>query len=100
VLPPETPTVTNSDQGIRDVLQKYWGYPGFLPLQEEAMQCVLGGRDSVVVLPTGGGKSLCFQAPAMMLPGLALVVSPLISLMKDQVDALEENGIAAARLDS
>jgi ATP-dependent DNA helicase RecQ len=97
---PENSIVTNSDQGIRGVLQKYWGYPDFLPLQEEAMQCVLGGRDSVVVLPTGGGKSLCFQAPAMMLPGLALVVSPLISLMKDQVDALEENGIAAARLDS
>jgi ATP-dependent DNA helicase RecQ len=85
---------------IREVLKEYWGYPTFLPLQEEAMGCVLGGRDSVVVLPTGGGKSLCFQAPAMMRPGLALVVSPLISLMKDQVDALEENGIPAARLDS
>jgi len=87
-------------ESIREVLTKYWGYPGFLPLQEEAMGCVLGGQDSVVVLPTGGGKSLCFQAPAMVMPGMAVVVSPLISLMKDQVDALEENGIAAGRLDS
>ena len=87
-------------ENILEVLKKYWGYPGFLPLQEEAMGCVLGGQDSVVVLPTGGGKSLCFQAPAMVLSGLALVVSPLISLMKDQVDALEDAGIPAARLDS
>ena len=64
------------------------------------MQCVGSGRDSIVVLPTGGGKSLCFQAPALMMPGLAVVISPLISLMKDQVDALTECGIAAARMDS
>jgi len=79
-----------------DVLRHYWGYDRFLPLQEEAMRCVLEGRDSVVVLPTGGGKSLCFQAPAMCLPGLALVVSPLISLMKDQVDSLRNCGVPAA----
>lgn len=85
---------------LREVLTEYWGYPSFLPLQQEAMESVLAGRDSVVVLPTGGGKSLCFQAPAMVMPGMAVVVSPLISLMKDQVDALEENGIPAARLDS
>jgi len=71
-----------------------------LPLQKEAIQCVAGGRDSIVVLPTGGGKSLCFQAPAVTMPGLALVVSPLISLMKDQVDALIECGVPAARMDS
>ncbi|MCL2877364.1 MAG: DNA helicase RecQ [Acidobacteria bacterium] len=64
------------------------------------MECVLHGRDSIVVLPTGGGKSLCFQAPAIALPRLTLVVSPLISLMKDQLDALEECGVAAGRLDS
>jgi ATP-dependent DNA helicase RecQ len=64
------------------------------------MNCVCRGRDSIVVLPTGGGKSLCFQAPALLLPGLTLVVSPLLSLMKDQVDSLLENGIPAARLDS
>lgn len=82
------------------VLQRYWGYDGFRPLQEEAMRSVLDGRDSVVVLPTGGGKSLCYQAPAMCLDGLAIVVSPLISLMKDQVDALVSNGIPAAFVNS
>ncbi|MDA1051470.1 MAG: DNA helicase RecQ [Planctomycetota bacterium] len=82
------------------VLQKYWGYGEFLPLQEEAMRCVLAERDSVVVLPTGGGKSLCFQAPAMCREGVAIVVSPLISLMKDQVDALRNCGIPAAAIHS
>jgi ATP-dependent DNA helicase RecQ len=85
---------------IEDVLKKYWGFEGFLPLQKEAMTCVCKGRDSIVVLPTGGGKSLCFQAPALLFPGLTLVISPLLSLMKDQVDSLLECGIAAARLDS
>jgi ATP-dependent DNA helicase RecQ len=85
---------------ISEVLRKYWGFDRFLPLQKQAMECVGGGRDSVVVLPTGGGKSLCFQAPAMLLPNLTLVVSPLISLMKDQIDSLLECGIAAGRLDS
>jgi ATP-dependent DNA helicase RecQ len=79
-----------------EVLHKYWGYDSFLPLQAEAMNCVLEGRDSVVVLPTGGGKSLCFQAPSMCLDGLAVVVSPLIALMKDQVDALRNCGVPAA----
>src|SRR5712691_1451270 len=85
---------------LREVLQRYWGYDGFLPLQERAMQCGLDGRDSLVVMPTGGGKSLCYQAPAMILPGLAVVVSPLISLMKDQVDALQTCGIPAAFINS
>jgi ATP-dependent DNA helicase RecQ len=85
---------------IKEALRKYWGYDGFLPLQEKAIECVLAGRDSVVVLPTGGGKSICFQAPAVTMPGLAVVISPLISLMKDQVDSLAECGIAAGRLDS
>ena len=78
------------------VLSSYWGYTSFRPLQREAMSAILEGRDSVVVLPTGGGKSLCFQAPALVRGGPGLVVSPLISLMKDQVDTLVENGIAAA----
>jgi ATP-dependent DNA helicase RecQ len=78
------------------VLSEYWGYSSFRPLQREAMDAILDGRDSVVVLPTGGGKSLCFQAPALVRGGLGLVVSPLISLMKDQVDTLVENGIQAA----
>ncbi len=85
---------------LRDTLQEYWGFETFLPLQREAMESVLRGRDSLVVLPTGGGKSLCYQAPAVELPGTAVVVSPLISLMKDQVDALRECGVPAARFDS
>jgi ATP-dependent DNA helicase RecQ len=78
------------------ILEKYWGYHSFRPLQREAMEAVLSGRDSLLVLPTGGGKSLCFQAPAVASDGLAIVVSPLISLMKDQVDTLVGNGVAAA----
>ena len=65
---------------LRRVLQQHWGYESFRPLQPEAMTSVLSERDSVVVLPTGGGKSLCYQAPALLKPGLAVVVSPLISL--------------------
>ena len=82
--------------GLTEVLARYWGYTSFRPLQREAMNAILGGRDSLVVLPTGGGKSLCFQAPALVRPGLALIVSPLISLMKDQVDTLVGNGVPAA----
>ena len=91
-----------SDGGVMlaDVLRRYWGYTAFRPLQREAMTAVLEGRDSVVVMPTGGGKSLCFQAPALVRPGLAVVVSPLISLMKDQVDTLVGNGVAAALFNS
>jgi ATP-dependent DNA helicase RecQ len=85
---------------LRKALEQYWGYTEFRPLQKEAMECLCSGRDAVVVLPTGGGKSLCFQAPAVTTPGLAVVVSPLISLMKDQVDALTEWGVPAARIDS
>jgi len=81
---------------LEDTLSKYWGYTSFRPLQREAMAAILDGRDSVVVLPTGGGKSLCFQAPALVRGGLGLVVSPLISLMKDQVDTLVQNGVEAA----
>lgn len=85
---------------ISEALKRYWGYDRLRPLQREAMECVLRGRDSIVVLPTGGGKSLCYQAPALLLPGLTLVVSPLISLMKDQIDALAACGVPAGRLDS
>ena len=81
---------------VGDILQRYWGFETLRPLQGAAIGAVLERRDSVVVLPTGGGKSLCFQAPALLKPGLAVVVSPLISLMKDQVDGLNANGVAAA----
>jgi ATP-dependent DNA helicase RecQ len=86
--------------GLEDAISRYWGYTTFRPLQREAMDAVLSGRDSIVVLPTGGGKSLCFQAPAVVQPGLALIVSPLISLMKDQVDTLVGNGVPAALYNS
>ena len=69
-------------------LHSAFGYAQFRPGQEQAVRAVLEGRDTLVILPTGGGKSLCFQVPALLLPGLTVVVSPLISLMKDQVDAL------------
>lgn len=82
------------------ILEKYWGYSSFRPLQLEAMEAVMASRDSLLVLPTGGGKSLCFQAPAIAREGLAIVVSPLISLMKDQVDTLVGNGVAAAYYNS
>jgi len=85
---------------LREVLRRYWGYEDFRPLQAAAMRAVAQRRDSLVVLPTGGGKSLCFQAPALLLPGVAVVVSPLISLMKDQVDALSDCGVPAAFLNS
>ncbi len=78
------------------ILQQYWGYTSFRPLQREAVEAVVSGRDSLLVMPTGGGKSLCFQAPALLRAGLALVVSPLIALMKDQVDTLTANGVPAA----
>jgi len=85
---------------IRRILKQYWGYDSFRPLQRQAIESVLKNRDSVAVLPTGGGKSLCFQAPALAMDGMALVVSPLISLMKDQVDALTECGISSACIHS
>lgn len=91
---------TDLQATLLNAMRKYWGYESFLPLQAEAMSSVLRGRDSLVVLPTGGGKSLCFQAPAMCRPGIAVVVSPLISLMKDQVDALRGCGVPAASANS
>jgi ATP-dependent DNA helicase RecQ len=85
---------------LRKIVKSVWGYDALLPLQQEAMQCVLDDRDSLVVMPTGGGKSLCYQAPALCRDGLAIVVSPLISLMKDQVDALARYGVPAAAINS
>src|SRR5207249_10666897 len=116
-------TGSHADAPLLETLHRVWGFSGFRPLQREAMHATLDARDSVVVLPTGGGKSLCFQAPAIVdvagsertrptgadggrvlldppRRGLALVVSPLISLMKDQVDGLRVDGVAAAYLNS
>src|SRR5688500_10913621 len=84
----------------RAVLRERFGYPDFRPGQTKAVSSVLEGRDTLVVLPTGGGKSLCYQVPALVLPGLTVVVSPLISLMKDQVDALNAKGLPAAFINS
>ena len=82
------------------ILQERFGLEAFRPGQREVIDALLAGRSSLAVFPTGGGKSLCYQLPALLLEGLTLVVSPLIALMKDQVDALQARGIAAARLDS
>jgi ATP-dependent DNA helicase RecQ len=84
----------------RSALERYFGYPDFRPGQAEAIRAVLSGSDALIVMPTGGGKSLCYQIPALVLDGLTLVVSPLIALMLDQVAALERRGIAAALINS
>src|ERR1044072_9246325 len=85
---------------LKDLILKHWGFATLRPLQEQAMSAVLDERDSLVVLPTGGGKSLCYQAPAVLRGGTTVVISPLISLMKDQVDGLQACGVAAAQFDS
>lgn len=91
--------MTNQNS-VPEILKQYWGYEEFRPLQAEAIEATLHGRDSLVVLPTGGGKSVCYQIPALVQQRLTVVVSPLISLMKDQVDALRSLGICAAALNS
>ena len=84
----------------RSLLRLHFGYPDFRPHQGRAIQSLLQGKDTLAILPTGGGKSLCFQIPALMLDGITIVVSPLISLMQDQVAALQARAVAAASLNS
>lgn len=82
----------------RSVLLKYWGYPSFRPMQEDIVDCAISGRDTLALLPTGGGKSICFQVPAMSMEGVCIVVTPLISLMKDQVQHLKNINIPASAI--
>ena len=84
----------------QQLLRDLFGFPAFRPGQEEVVARLLAGRSAVAIFPTGAGKSLCYQLPAVALEGLTLVVSPLIALMKDQLDALQARGIPAERLDS
>src|SRR5215216_5403536 len=95
MMPPR-PTIEHA----REALRAHFNYPEFRPGQDRAVASVLAGRDTLVVLPTGGVKSVCYQVPALLLPGLTVVVSPLISLMKDQVDALTARGLPAAFVNS
>src|SRR5262249_23078933 len=85
---------------LRAAVRHAFGIERLRPFQEDAIRATLGGRDVLLVLPTGGGKSLCFQGPALVRPGLTLVVRPVIALMKDQVDGLKQSGVAAGMLTS
>src|SRR5207253_1681192 len=89
-----------SDELIQSTLTSVFGHAGFRPLQREIIGSILGGQDAFVLMPTGGGKSLCYQLPALLRGGLTVVVSPLIALMKDQVDKLQAIGINATFINS
>src|ERR1700722_10866783 len=100
-MPAEWDRAMTVEAGVlADALKRYFGFDAFRPQQEAIVSDVLAGRDVFALLPTGGGKSLCYQLPALLTPGLTVVISPLIALMKDQVDALTTAGIAATFLNS
>ena len=94
------PDATASAAGMLDVLASRFGFDSFRPGQQHVVESLLAGRSALAVFPTGAGKSLCYQLPALLLDGVTVVVSPLIALMKDQIDFLAAQGIDAARLDS
>jgi ATP-dependent DNA helicase RecQ len=87
-------------ESAESILLKYWGYDNFRPGQKDIVDQIHDGKDVLALLPTGGGKSICFQVPALLKPGLTLVISPLIALMKDQVENLTSKGISAVALHS
>src|SRR5690554_6704839 len=89
-----------SSPDLTAALERHFGFPAFRPGQEAVVASVLQGRSTVAVMPTGAGKSLCYQLPALLLPGTALIVSPLLALMKDQVDSLTARGIPATFINS
>ncbi|CAL1693027.1 ATP-dependent DNA helicase RecQ [Brevundimonas subvibrioides] len=99
-MPANSPTTAPGLDAARQTLERVWGHADFRGLQARVVTEIMAGRDVLAVLPTGGGKSVCYQIPAILRPGLGLVVSPLIALMTDQVEALKQQGVAAARLDS
>ena len=87
-------------QEALQILKKYWKHDSFRSLQKEIIESIHSGKDTLAILPTGGGKSICFQVPSLMKEGICLVISPLVALMKDQVDSLKANGIAACFINS
>jgi ATP-dependent DNA helicase RecQ len=97
---PDFPAAGDAAAAARAVLQRIWGYPSFRGMQGDIVEHLIAGGDALVLMPTGGGKSLCYQIPALVRPGVAVIVSPLIALMRDQVDALRQLGVSAACLNS